>query len=274
MTNWECLNLGAKLLEEAEIENARFDAMCLLQSALNLNSAEILFRKNEPVNLDDFDKFFKMIAQRGRKNPLQYILGKWEFYGFDFYVGEGVLIPRPDTEILVEYVENNPLKENPVVFDLCSGSGCIGISVAKILKNSTVYLSEKSEDAYKYILKNIELNSVKNVKPYCVPIPEIFSQLPQADIIISNPPYIKTGELDTLQAEVKKEPMLALDGGEDGLDFYRLLKEYAVDKLNDKGYIIVECGDTQAQDVAKIFSTNIILKDYHGIDRAVVFRKD
>ncbi len=273
-TNSQCLNEATALLLQSGIDDARFDAECLFEKVFGIGKSQYLLLKSDVADAKKTEAYFELINRRKSGEPLQYILGEWEFYGLRFKVGEGVLIPRPDTEILVEYVTENRISDNPIVYDLCSGSGCIGIAIAKNMPEAQVYMAEKSELAYKYLLENIELNKVGNAKPYLKPIPDVLSDFPDADIIISNPPYIKTDELPTLQKEVQFEPSMALDGGEDGLDFYRVLKEYALPKLKKGGYIIMECGDTQARDVAKIFSTDIILKDYNSIERAVVKRKE
>lgn len=274
MTNSQCLNEAVTLLSQSGIDDARFDAECLFEKIFGISKSQYLLLKNDTVDEKKTGLFFELVNRRKSGEPLQYILGEWEFYGLHFKVGEGVLIPRSDTEILVDYVLENKASDNPVIYDLCSGSGCIGIAVAKNMPESEVYMAEKSELAYEYLLKNIKLNKTQNTKPYLKQIPDVLDDLPDADIIISNPPYIKTDELPTLQKEVQFEPSMALDGGEDGLDFYRMLKEYAFPKLKKGGYIIMECGDTQAREVAEIFSTDIILKDYNSIERAVVRRKE
>ncbi len=274
MTNVQCLNQAVEILIQSGNDNALFDAECIFEKAFEINKTQYLLKKNDTADSEKTEVFFKMIERRVNNEPLQYILGQWEFYGLDFKVGEGVLIPRPDTEILIDFVLENKISDNPIIYDLCSGSGCIGITVAKNIPEAQVYLAEKSPLAYKYLEENIKLNNTHNVFPYLKPIPEVLSDFPDADIIISNPPYIKSEEIPALQKEVQYEPTMALDGGEDGLYFYRLLKDYAIPKLKKGGYIIVECGDTQARDIAEIFETYIILKDYSSIERAVVKRKE
>lgn len=206
--------------------------------------------------------------------PLQYILGKWDFYESEFYVGEGVLIPRPETEELVELaVDILQNYENPIVIDLCSGSGCIGISIAKAVKNSQVYCIEKSENAFFYLQKNA--NGIDNVKCILGDISNEY-QLPKADLIISNPPYIKTKDIEFLQAEVKKEPVMALDGGTDGLDFYRIINDRWNDKLKNDGVLLLEIGDEQGETIKSVlthFNNIIVKKDLSGNDRIVVATK-
>lgn len=220
----------------------------------------------------------EVIERRKKGEPLQYIAGKWDFYGLTFYVGDGVLIPRPETENLLECV----LKEiehisNPIIFDLCSGSGCLGITAAFLRPDSKVYLFEKEEKAYSYLLKNLERFNLKNAFPVKCDIFDFdFSDLPDADVIVSNPPYIKSDEIPLLQAEVKFEPISALDGGKDGLNFYRCIASRWIFKVKNKGFVALECGDGQSSDVLSLFSDNLsekkVIFDFNNIDRIVVFR--
>lgn len=220
----------------------------------------------------------KLIERRKKGEPLQYIVGSWSFYGLEFAVGEGVLIPRPETELLVEYV----LKElkninNIVVYDLCSGSGCIGLTVAKIRPDADVYLFEKEDKAFEYTKKNAEKFNLKNVNLVKCDIFDFdFSLLPLADAIISNPPYIKTNEISLLQTEVRHEPVSSLDGGKDGLDFYRCIASKWSKKLKKGGLIAMECGDGQSSDIISVFdsikSEKNVVFDFNDIDRIVTFR--
>lgn len=220
----------------------------------------------------------KLIERRKKGEPLQYIVGSWSFYGLEFAVGEGVLIPRPETELLVEYV----LKElkninNIVVYDLCSGSGCIGLTVAKIRPDADVYLFEKEDKAFEYTKKNAEKFNLKNVNLVKCDIFDFdFSLLPLADAIISNPPYIKTDEIPFLQTEVRHEPVSSLDGGKDGLDFYRCIASKWSKKLKKGGLIAMECGDGQSSDIISVFdsikSEKNVVFDFNDIDRIVTFR--
>jgi release factor glutamine methyltransferase len=206
--------------------------------------------------------------------PLAYILGEWEFYGLPFYVGKGVLIPRPDTETVVETAINLLKgKQNPTVFDLCAGSGCIGITLAHYT-DANVKLFEKSVDALLYIFKNIKLNGVEAEVYEC----DVLGEPPlkdTADLIISNPPYIRSNVLETLEPEVKREPIMALDGGEDGLIFYRHIAKVWKKSLNKGGWLVFEIGFDQAEDVTKImqdegFSDVQVIKDLGKNNRVVL----
>lgn len=220
----------------------------------------------------------KIIERRKNGEPLQYIVGKWDFYGFTFEVGEGVLIPRPETENLVEYVLDK-LKDvkNPIVFDLCSGSGCIGLTIAKLRPDSKIYLFEKEDKAFEYLNKNLSIFGLKNATAVKCDIFDFdFSDLPLADVIVSNPPYIKSDEIPFLQTEVKKEPVSALDGGNDGLDFYRCISSRWSSRVKQGGLLALECGDAQSNEVLSLFSDKVteknVIFDFNDIDRIVAFR--
>lgn len=220
----------------------------------------------------------EIIGRRKSGEPLQYIVGKWDFYGFTFKVGEGVLIPRPETENLVEYVLNEIKNtENPVVFDLCSGSGCIGLTIAKLRPDSKVYLFEKEDKACFYLNKNLDEFNLKNVVVVKCDILDCdLTDLPMADAIVSNPPYIKSDEIPTLQAEVKKEPLSALDGGADGLVFYKCIASRWISKVKKGGLIACECGNGQSKEILPLFesvsSEKKVIFDFNNIDRIVAFR--
>lgn len=215
------------------------------------------------------DRINKIVNERITGRPLWYCFGDTEFYGYKIKVDERVLIPRPETEILVD----NALKEinnESTVLDLCTGSGAIAISVKKE-KGCTVVATDVSEKALELakenaILNNVEIEFLES---------DMFSALEgrKFDVIISNPPYIKSKDIDGLQKEVKDfEPKMALDGGKDGYDFYRVIANKVQNYLNENGVLLLECGEGQAQDVAKMLNgyKNIqIIKDYENIDRIV-----
>ena len=225
MTVSDLLRTGTEKLKSVGIDDAEFDARCLAEYVLNYDSFYLRLNGYVKVGVADAETYFDLLNRRINGEPLQYILGEWEFMGLPFKVGRGVLIPRPETEILVEFAIDFLKKKNaPVVFDLCSGSGCIAISVAKFCSDATVYAVEKSDIAFEYLEKNISLNGVNNVKAVKGDIfdKELLSGI-SPDLILSNPPYIRSNEIEGLQEEVKREPAMALDGGEDGYIFYRSL---------------------------------------------------
>ena len=275
MTISELEKLGSQKLRASGKENSDFDARCLLEFVLNLNPTQYLLNRSEEVDSVCAEKFLSLVERRSNGEPLQYILGKWEFMGLPFYVGEGVLIPRPETEMLVEYaLDFLKDKKNPVVIDLCSGSGCIAISVAKHLPNAKVYAVEKSDLAFPYLKKNIWLNCVFNVSAVHGDIFDrtLLSDI-KPDLILSNPPYIRSPEIASLQSEVRNEPSMALDGGEDGLVFYREIANGWLDRLGTGGAIAVECGEDQTEDIIRMFSEKTqyaeAFNDLSGLPRMV-----
>ena len=275
MTISELEKLGSQKLRASGKENSDFDARCLLEFVLNLNPTKYLLNRSEEVDSVCAEKFLSLVERRSNGEPLQYILGKWEFMGLPFYVGEGVLIPRPETEMLVEFaLDFLKDKKNPVVIDLCSGSGCIAISVAKHLPNAKVYAVEKSDLAFPYLKKNIWLNCVFNVSAVHGDIFDrtLLSDI-KPDLILSNPPYIRSPEIASLQSEVRNEPSMALDGGEDGLIFYREIANGWLDRLGTGGAIAVECAEDQTEDIIRMFSEKTqyaeAFNDLSGLPRTV-----
>lgn len=255
---------------------AEFESQCLLEDILGY-SKEQIFLNDVQLDDTDFEKIKNAVIRRKNGEPLQYILGKWDFYDLTFNVGEGVLIPRPETEMLVDFALDK-LKniENPVVYDLCSGSGCIGLTIAKHRKDATVFLLEKERNALKYLLKNkVDLELENVVVVYDDLFTVDLSIFPEADLILSNPPYIITEEISQLQTEVLFEPVSALDGGNDGLDFYRCLADRWCNKVKNSGFIALECGEQQSNSIIDLFhdkfvESNVIF-DFNNIDRIVTF---
>lgn len=280
MTVNELYRQGAEMLDYAFVENAFFDARWLVEKALGINSTQFALKKDKEVSKKVEVEFLSLIRRRIAGEPLQYILGEWEFMGYPFAVGEGVLIPRPETELLVDFAKDKLKdKKSPVVFDLCSGSGCIAISVAKLFPKAKVYAVEKSPEALSYLKKNVKLNKAKNVDIINGDIAD--KRLLQGivpDLILSNPPYIKSAELPTLQKEVQREPSMALDGGKDGLDFYKILAKNWLYRLPKGSFMAVECGEAQAEDVSQLFflagSATDTVNDLSGIQRVVTATKN
>ena len=187
--------------------------------------------------------------------PLQYLFGHWEFYGLDFEVGKGVLIPRADTETLCEKAILE-LPKGSVVADLCAGSGCIGITLSVYRPDITVYMIEKSKEAFKYLIKNTERYKNTSLFPIKGDITDfkLINSLPKLDAILSNPPYLTKTDMMQIPKDVAKEPKEALYGGEDGLDFYRCIAEKWVSNVKKSGYIALECGEEQSEDIINLFS--------------------
>ncbi len=216
----------------------------------------------------------EIIKKREKRYPLQYILGEWGFYKYSFKVGEGVLIPRSDTEILVETAVKF-LKDikTPKVLDLCAGSGCIGLSIAKDFPLSQVTLVEKSDSAFGYLKQNIEFLNVRNATAIKG---DIFKSdgSGKYDLIISNPPYIPPKEMGIISPETHFEPETALLGGEDGLDFYKAIITNYKNSLKEGGMLAFEVGINEDTAVCELlknaeFKNITVNKDYNGINRVV-----
>ncbi len=256
------------------IENAQYDARELLINAFNISKNGYFMRQNEICDTEHLKIFSDHINKRGDHIPLQLITEEAWFYGRCFYVDGNVLIPRNDTEILIEEALKY-IKNGMDVLDMCTGSGCIIITLAKE-KNIKAAGADISDEALSVARKNAVL-----LKADCEFIKsDIFENVhSKYDMIVSNPPYIRTEEIKTLQKEVKDyDPFIALDGGKDGLDFYRRIIEKAGDYLNDNGRLIFEIGFDEAEAVSELllknrFSNINIVKDLSGLDRVVSAQK-
>lgn len=262
-------------LRDCGIEDYGFEARVILRHITGLDNKQIMLSYNEALTPYQIRRLEDIINRRKARYPLQYILGEWDFYGLCFKVGEGVLIPRADSETAVD-IALGMIKDikNPKVLDLCAGSGAIGLSIAANRSDSTVTLLEKYPEAQKYLKENIKLNGAVNA--VCVSGDVLAGDLngEKFDLIVSNPPYIPSGELKSLQPEVLYEPGTALDGGEDGLLFYRAITEKYKDSINPGGGICFEVGIRQAEKVKSLldgagFKNTGTQKDFGGIDRVV-----
>lgn len=262
-------------LDKAGIESSQFEAKELIRYFLNISEAEIYSDVQKKFEQRDIEQLEYALEKRAGGYPLQYIIGEWEFYGYRFKVGEGLLIPRADTETLIEAVNSLRLK-SPVITDLCSGSGCIAVTLEKEISGSEVYAIEYSDKAFSYLKKNIEIN---NSKVHAV-LGDIFDEkvileMPLSDIIVSNPPYLTEKDMENLQKEVQFEPEMALRGGSDGLEFYKKIVPLWKKKLKNNGYIVFEIGINQEKAVSGIFKENGFsdikyIKDLSGIIRVVL----
>lgn len=248
----------ADKLKKSSIEDYSFEAKCLVKQIAGLNNVELVIGDAD-ISEEKLNELDELIIKRIDGFPLQYLLGEWDFMGYTFKVGEGVLIPRPETEVLVELaLEKIKNVASPVVFDLCSGSGCIGISIAKARPDAQVFLFEKYDAAFHFLSSNVLSLEAKNVTPVKLDITSDYSGVgfSQPDIIVSNPPYIRSSEMDGLQREVKKEPATALDGGEDGMSFYRVIAQKWMPVIKKSGSLLVECDPWQTEPIEKLFSTD------------------
>lgn len=273
----ELLRECMKALEAAGNDNPRFEAEQLVMKFCGVKRSDILMFPGLEVTAEQAAEVRGAVQRRNSGEPLQYILGEWEFYGLPFYVGEGVLIPRQDTETLVE-TASRFLREHPGVSgaaDLCAGSGCIGITLAK-LTGIPVKLLELSEQALGYLRRNIALNGAEELCEAMhadVLSDDTAAGMPQLDLIVTNPPYLTAQDMQELQPEVTHEPETALFGGEDGLDYYRRMVPLWGAKLNPGGMLAAEIGMGQHGDVTRIFEDNGLRagfeKDLCGVIRVI-----
>lgn len=269
-----------QFMKKNGIDDAEFDTMCIFQDVFKEKNP--LFKPNEKIDSSHIYKIYNDIEHRCEGKPLQYVLGKWDFWKYTFRVGEGVLIPRPDTETLIENVLDICGKNNlksPKILDLCSGSGCIAITLDKEIPHSEVWAVEKYDKAFEYLEENIKLNNsaVKVVKADVL-LTETADKFKDFDIIVSNPPYLTAEEMQDLQKEVQAEPESALFGGTDGLDFYRSITGIWKSSLRTGGYICYEFGMNQHSTVADILKANNFIninftEDTGGIIRTVTAEK-
>ena len=262
------------ILSEAGIEAPELEARLLIEGATGMNRASQIANSNSEISGEIQEKLISMAQKRAGHLPLQYILGKWSFMGFEFKVGEGVLIPRDDTEVLVglclDYLKAS---DGKTALDLCAGSGAVSVALYK-LANADVTAVELSDKAYNFLLENIKGT---NIKPHKGDIFECYRdfEAKSFDLIASNPPYIKTDEIETLQTEVGYEPKTALDGGADGLDFYRAIVELWTPLLKSGGAMAFELGEGQAEYVGGLMADHGYIniktaKDLGGTDRAII----
>ena len=264
----------AERLASGGVEDAAFDADNLVSYALKMTKTEMMINFDREVDSEDEKRICYLADRRISGEPLQYIIGEWEFYGLPFYVGDGVLIPRADTEILVDNaIEFLKKLRNARVIDLCSGSGCIAISIKSHLPDLSVCAVELHEKAMGYLMRNVERNGVEIdvIKADVLAEPIGFEKF---DVILTNPPYIETKVVETLSKEVKNEPITALDGGEDGLVFYRAIAKNWLPLLKNDGRIFAEIGEDQAAAVTEIFENHGLecktVKDLNGHDRVII----
>jgi release factor glutamine methyltransferase len=291
-----------EFLEKSGIDNAGREAELIISYCLNIDRVA-LYKDNPLISEKFISKIDELLRRRAKREPLQYILGYTEFCGLKIKVGKGVLIPRPETELLVEEavkIVGSLLPTHPSpsrgegkgggensskitghrslsILDFCTGSGCIALALAKEFPDAQVYGTDISEIAIRYAKENAKLNKIKNVafikgslfKP-------VKKSLNTFDLIVSNPPYIKKNDIKNLQIEIKDwEPVKALDGGEDGLDYYRAIIPEAKNYLKECGCLMFELGVSQANGVRKMaedagFMDISITKDYAGIERILV----
>lgn len=276
MTVKEAYAKCKEILAKEKIENEAFEALCIFEKVTGLNRLGIISHGDKSICDEKLSELLYLVKRRCKHEPLQYILGKWSFCGFDFCVGKGVLIPRDDTEVVVnlclDYLKNSSGKK---VLDLCAGSGAISIALEK-LANAEVTALELSDVAFKFLEKNIKLNNSK-VKALKGDVFKSFCDFEDNsfDLIVSNPPYIKSDDIQSLQTEVQYEPKLALDGGKNGYDFYEEIIKKWSSKLKNGGALAFELGENQSDYLAVLMKSqgfdNILTSlDLGGVQRAII----
>lgn len=275
MTIKQAITKGMIMLKSNNVESPKLKARLLLQYILDKPRQYIIVYDNKEIDKQQQWQYFVNIEKLTKGVPLQHITHRQEFMKMDFFVDENVLIPRPDTEILVEEVIKIAQKYNSTrILDLCTGSGAIAISLKKFVPNADITAVDISEKALEIAQRNAKkletkINFLKS---------DLFDKLDNKkfDIIVSNPPYIRKDEIKKLSEEVQKEPKIALDGGEDGLDFYRIITEQAINYLKTGSFLCFEIGYNQKNDVIKIIEDdqnykNIYCKkDLYGNDRIII----
>ena len=279
--NLDIFNKSVDYLKKNGVPSPLLDTEYIFSDVLKVSRNTLKYSMSREIKEEDKDKIREMLVLRAKKRkPLQYILGEWEFYGLPFKVSEGVLIPRADTEILVEQcIQLMREVEEPNILDIGSGTGAISIAIANELKSSSVTGIDINEKAIELANKNKTLNKIKNINFVKSNLFENLDKDFKYDLIVSNPPYISKNEYETLMPEVKNyEPQNALTDLGDGLYFYREISKLAGEYLKDTGYLAYEIGYNQAKDVTKILQNNnfdilSVIKDYGGNDRVVIAKK-
>jgi len=277
----DLLNRAENCLIQNGVPNARRNAEWMLCASLEVSMLDLYVRSGEFVSSRAIDDYWRRVERRAAREPLQYILGSTEFMALPFLARPGVFVPRPDTEVLVEHAERRlraiELHRPALVLDLCCGSGVIGVSIAKRVPNAGVTAVDVSEAAVELTSDNAAHNGVSDrvrlVQDDAVEY--LDSTADRFAAILCNPPYIASGELAGLPREVRDhEPMLALDGGPDGLDFYRRAIPRMVRCLLPDGFVMVEIGDAQGASVSDLFEgagfmSVRVIQDLAGRDRVV-----
>lgn len=269
-----------RVLNAAGIPDSEFDTLCIFQDMIGDKNP--MFKPNEDVPADAESRIRQLIGKRAKGQPLQYLLGIWEFWGCPMKVGEGVLIPRPDTETLMDNVldicRDVGLK-SPKIADLCSGTGCLAIALKSEFPLADITAVELSGKALDFLRQNAEMNSADiHILAADVLASETAAQLRELDIIVSNPPYLTAQEMTELQPEVQCEPEMALFGGRDGLDFYRAMTPLWKDSLKKGGWLCYEFGMGQHDEICKILAENgfeniKLTRDSGGIIRTAAAQK-
>lgn len=272
----ELLNYSKKYLENNNIEDAILISKLLVQYIMGISKDKIIIYYDKNITDIELSKYKKLLDQIVKGVPIQYIIKKQEFMKLDFYVDENVLIPQPDTEILVEEVIKKYINKSCEILDLCTGSGAIAVSLAKYIEKSNITASDLSKNAIEIAKLNAKNNNVDKKITFIES--NMFEKIKynKFDVIVSNPPYIESDEIAKLSLQVKSEPHMALDGGMDGLDFYRIIIDNSYKYIKDCGNLFLEIGYNQKDKVFNLLKESNHYEDYYCIkdlsenDRAIV----
>ena len=278
----EAIKTGMNMIKEKNIEDATLKSKMIMENVLGQNRQYIIANDLNQLDCKQEKEYFFEIEKLLENNPIEYITNKKEFMNLELYVNQDVLIPRQDTEILVEEVINifqNIKAENIQILDMCTGSGAIAIALAKNVEKCIVDAVDISSGALEVVRKNVVKNQVED--KINIINSDLFSKVPNKkyNLIVSNPPYIERNVIENLDKQVQKEPIIALDGGEDGLDFYKKIINKASSYLESNGYLCFEIGYNQKNEVQNLLSNsgkyqNIYCKkDLCGNDRVVIAKK-
>ena len=277
LTVHNALKLATEYFDKKEIQSARINAELLLAHLLNCKRLDLYLRFDQPLGENEVEQYRQLIARRGKYEPVQYIIGSTEFYGLQFEVNPSVLIPRPETEILVETVINNYKYSDKIkILDIGCGSGNIAVALAKNLPDAEITTIDVSEEALKIAQANAIRNEAGNIKFQLADInsDRLFPNN-KFNVLVSNPPYVSGQEFNSLQKEITMyEPRNAVTDDEDGLRFYKRISEFANQYLVDGGSLFYEIGAGQSDDVKSLmigngFTSIQIIKDYQKIDRVI-----
>lgn len=277
MKQKEVLKQAETILKKANIQDSYFKASILLQYVLNQTKQQLIVNSEEYVNDQKIIEYKKYINKIVNGIPVQYITHKQQFMGLEFYVDENVLIPQPDTEILVEETINIINNKKIKVLDLCTGSGAIAVSIAHYCPNVQVTATDISTKALE--IAKINCRQLHNDIVFIQS--DLFDKIKEKfNVIVSNPPYIGTHTINSLSKEVQAEPYIALNGGKDGLEFYKKILNCAHTYLEPGGYLLLEIGYNQAKQIMNLESINLKLitkepiKDLGQNDRVLIFQKE
>ena len=274
----ETLKRASENLRASSVQNDLLDAQTLLAHALGKDRTYLIVNFNQQLSEDERSNYQALIARRASGEPLQYITGHQEFFGLEFEVTPDVLIPRPETELLVEEVVRLSQSPQPVILDLCTGSGCIAIALAREIDGARVIASDISPAALRVAKRNAARYNLA-VAFAASDLLEAFDGQPLADFITCNPPYVATYELATLQREVRDwEPRVALTDSGDGLSFYQRLLVDAPSRLRPGGHLLCELGYTQSEAITAMADQTVwerphLLDDLQGIPRTLVLKR-